>query len=218
MLVNYVAHHARTGELMAALFGVHRVIIVTFYFDFRQCATTANTLKGMLLTIAHTLAKQVSGLASSLRSRFSKWQEMYANDAWNATALSDIIQYSFTKANLPICLFIDGIDEFTGSSKEQLDLAICLEQLASPHQVKLCFASRPHDVLERKFASCMRLDMHEWNQPGLHNYFRSTFHDMELDLSPERAQQTFHLSHLLAEMADGVFTWAKFAADAVVEL
>ncbi|KAK4941005.1 hypothetical protein LTR28_008994, partial [Elasticomyces elasticus] len=60
--------------------------------------------------------------------------------------------------------------------------------------------------------------MQDWNQPGLRNYFFSTFHDLQLDNNPERASQTARLSQLLAEMAEGVFLWAKFAADIVVEL
>ncbi|KAK4988131.1 hypothetical protein LTR50_004153 [Elasticomyces elasticus] len=217
-LINYIASDSRTEEQVAMLFSKHKAIIITFYFDFRQGTTTANSLKGMLLTIAYELAREVSGLAASLRLRYPNWQKVYSNDAWDATALCEIIRYSFAEAKLPVCLFIDGLDEFSGDSKEQLDLAVCLEQLVSSDQVKLCFASRPHNILEQKFGSRKRLDMQDWNQPGLRNYFFSTFHDMQLDNNPERAPQTARLSQLLAEMAEGVFLWAKFAADIVVEL
>ncbi|KAK4997940.1 GTP-binding protein [Elasticomyces elasticus] len=217
-LINYIASDSRTEEQVAMLFSKHKAIIITFCFDFRQGTTTANSLKGMLLTIAYVLAQEVSGLAASLRLRYPNWQKIYSNDAWDATALYEIIRYSFAEAKLPVCLFIDGLDEFSGDSKEQLDLAVRLEQLVSSDQVKLCFASRPHNILEQKFGSRKRLEMQDWNQPGLRNYFFSTFHDMQLDNDPERASQTARLSQLLAEMAEGVFLWAKFAADIVVEL
>ena len=56
-----------------------------------------------------------------------------------------------------MCIFIDGIDEFQGRHKEQLDLAVFLAWLTSFDLVKVCYASRPHAVLRKKLGPSMLL-------------------------------------------------------------
>ena len=172
----------------------------------------------MLLTIVYALVRQVSGLAASLRAEFSHRKDMYEHGDWDTTTLLQVVRHSFKETRRPIGLFLDGLDEFSGTYREQLDLALYLAELPSLGDVKICFASRPHEILDQKFGSGLLLDMQDWNQLGVRNFLYKTFFDIGLASSQLQAAQVSHLSELMAEMAEGVFIWAKFAVNDVIQL
>jgi hypothetical protein len=127
--------------------------------------------------------------------------------------LHEMLDHCIESSKRPMCIFVDGLDEFRAKQTEQLGLAVFLQRLASFELVKVCFASRPHPVLQQKFGSGVFLEMQEWNKPGLQQFVSHTLGDM--DLGPEEMR---HLAGLVADMAEGVFLWAKFALDNLVDL
>lgn len=217
-LINYISQDLRLLEKLEALHSTRKTLIITFYFDFRQGTTLANTVKGMFLTILHSLVSQVSGLAASLRADFPDWQEVYQDGEWDLVALQQVVSRSLSTIGRPVCLFLDGLDEFCGSNEEQLDLALYMKEVPSLGNINVCFASRPHDVMNRIFGSGTFLDMQDWNLPGITNYVFKVFGKLGLASNPLDAAHAKRLSDLIAQMAEGVFLWARFAVEDLIEL
>jgi hypothetical protein len=172
----------------------------------------------MLLTILHSLVSQVSGLAATLRAEFPNWQNIYQDGEWDSAVLQRVVSRSLINVVLPVCLVLDGLDEFCGSNEEQLDLALYLKELPFLDNINVCFASRPHDVMNRVFGSGTLLDMQDWNLSGLMKYVFKAFEKIGLASNQLDAAHADHLSDLIAQMAEGVFLWATFAVEDIIEL
>ncbi|MCJ1307661.1 hypothetical protein MMC25_001308 [Agyrium rufum] len=217
-LINHIAKEKRTQETILRVFQRQQCIIITFFFDFRQKSNDANSLKGLLLSILHALVSQTIGLAASLKTRFPNWRDIYLCAEWEMPVLHDMLDHCVMSTNRPTCIFIDGLDEFHGERKEQLDLAIFLQRLAAFELMKVCFASRPHQVLQQKLGAGPFLDMQEWNRSGMQQFVFKTLRDMDLARDPLVTEEIRDLAGLVADMAEGVFLWARFALDNLVEL
>jgi hypothetical protein len=218
-LMNHISQDPRLEECLLASRGSSgRLIVITFYFDFRQEQTLANTVKGMLLTIIRSLVVHAPDLVDVLLKAFPKWKEIYQDGDWDQTSLESAVHQCFISIKCTTCLLLDGLDEFCGDNEAQLDLARYLRSLATRYGVKICIASRPHEVITKIFGTSPSLDMHEWNLPGLKRYIFSIFDKIQMTSDPHRASQINDLSQFMAEMAEGVFLWTKFAVEALLEL
>jgi hypothetical protein len=217
--MNHISQDPRLEECLLASQGSSgKLIVITFYFDFRQEQTLANTVKGMLLTIIHSLVVQAPDLVDFLCKACPNWRGVYQDGEWDQSSLESIMLQSLDNIKSRICLFLDGLDEFCGDSEAQLDLARYLKSVALRPSIKLCIASRPHDLITRMFGTGPLLDMHEWNRPGLTKYIFKAFDKMSLPSNPADIPQVHSLTDLMAVLADGVFLWAKFAVEILIDL
>ena len=143
---------------------------------------------------------------------------IYREGEWELVSLQRIVNRALSDVGRPVCLFLDGLDEFSGDNEEQLDLALFLADLPSRGSIKVCIASRPHDIMNRVFGSGPLLDMQDWNLPGLTKYVFRAFEKMGLASNQSDAAQAAHLSELMGQMAEGVFLWTRFAVQDIIEL
>lgn len=82
---------------------------------------------------------------------------------WTLQALQEQLGVVLEQFSNPICILLDGLDEYQG---DKWDMADFLLETATS-QVNLCIASRPDMVFEIAFKNTLTIKMQEWNSPAI---------------------------------------------------
>lgn len=115
-----------------------------------------------------------------------------------------------------VCLFIDGLDEFSGSYD---DLVKFFSKLIEDYPVKLCLSSRPLVVFEEAFQDKPSLRIHELTYRDIEVYVASQLHKSPSFIKLERQDQfyTDDLISRILQRAEGVFLWVKLVVASLME-
>ncbi|KAM0796938.1 hypothetical protein BDR22DRAFT_936967 [Usnea florida] len=187
--------------------------IIRFFFDFRSGTATANNFEGLLRSLLHQMVDKSPGLETGLGQTGPKPYTPEHISKWNSRSLQDA--FYRTLANFPtaLCLFIDGLDEYGGKTHELVRFFFSISKRCGPQaRHKVCLASRPEEVLALGFGHCPGLRMQDYNTQGIEECVRNML-DSNF-VSNEQDRDAF--SKLVANQAEGVFLWARFAALEVI--
>ena len=210
--MNYLAHNS----LMVSNLHKYSPVnwrILRFFFDFRKGKGVTNSFEGLLRSLLYQLVKKmpqvdVQGLDDSEQDSISGWPEHRLRDA---------LRRSLESAKIGVCILVDGLDEYEGSF---LTLVPFLQSLATSKDsgkfpIKLCVSSRPEPVLSQYLQQFPQLSMSEHNASGIRSYCSLTIEEIKLVVL--EGLYTSRLSQLIAERAEGVFLWARFALEELVQ-
>jgi hypothetical protein len=214
-LMNYISGH----ELVQQTLSRHRQrlkkpapwTILRFFFDFRAGVDIGNNFDGFLRTLLIQLVQKLDTTAHLLQDLKQKFVQGQHRAGWHTAELRAALRASLKQSVQSICIFIDGLDEYEG---DMLELIMFLKDLASSSaagltSIKLCVASRPEPFIEEAFQEFPNFKMQYHNLEGIRNFVATTLrhstpiatHDLRLRI----------LSQSIAERAEGVFLWARFA-------
>ena len=180
-------------------------IIIRHFFDFRAGKGIGNNFEGLLRSLLYQLVddsrnhKDVNLDGVDLPKSESKQQ-------WSIRALKEAMNTVLRQHSHPICILLDGLDEYEG---DKWSLASFVRELANP-RVKICIASRPDPVFSFSFKDLATIKMEEQNTPAINTMVHETIKDMvEPDFYDSSA--AVELVRRISESANGVFLWARFA-------
>lgn len=108
------------------------------------------------------------------------------------------------------CVFVDGLDEFTGNYSELVGL---LYKLQDHENVKFCVSSRPEVQLSSRLSSCKTLRLQDLNLSDLTRYARLKLEEASFDPVWDRGRM---LHESLAQGAEGVFLWLVVVIQSVI--
>ncbi|KAK8009326.1 hypothetical protein PG991_011877 [Apiospora marii] len=177
------------------------VIVVSHFIWLLGPEPMQRNLKGVFCSVIHqvltakpTIADHILGAsdAVSLKENPTDWSLEELQNAWSAMMKED---------SIPVCLFLDGLDEIDPEDGTGALLDILKDNFQPFPHVKLCMASRPEPLLRT------RLDQAKYPSLALHDVNRqdiTRFVESALILQGERRE---FLKGLLIEKARGVFLW-----------
>lgn len=181
--------------------------VLRFFFDFRGGKGLTNSFEGLLRSLLYQLIKEIPqldtpGLDNSKNDPISCWPEHRLRAA---------LRGSLESVKHGVCILVDGLDEYEGNV---LDIIQFLKSLAKSNKsqetpIKICVSSRPEPVPSQFLQHLPQLLMSDYNAAGIRSYCSLTLEGLEavtredLDIS--------QLSNTIAERAEGVFLWARFA-------
>ena len=181
-------------------------ITLHFFFDFRGGKDINNNFEGLLRSLLCQLIRSVPQLDeleldAGGHDSISDWPEYRLRDA---------LRRSLEKASQGVCIFVDGLDEYEG---DVLVLIRFLKSLASSQYplTKICISSRPEPISSQLLQDLPNLSMPEHNASGVRSYCLQTLQD--LDSAVRYDSDISQLSRSIAERAEGMFLWARFALD-----
>ena len=202
-LVEHLVRHNRTKlELQKH---IHMSwVLLHFFFDFRGGKNITNNFEGLLRSLLCQLIDAIPQfdileLDASKHRNFSDWPEYRLRDA---------LCRSLEKVNEGVCIFVDGLDEYEG---DIFLLVQFLKSLASCQNslTKICVSSRPEPIPSQQLQGRPNLSMSEHNASGIRSYCLQTLE--QFDSAPLYKSDISQLSRSIAERAEGVFLWARFA-------
>jgi hypothetical protein len=143
--------------------------------------------------------------------------QRYTN-TWSQAALLKAFKRlsKLDPADVKFCIFIDGLDEYSGEHEDLIETISYLTQI----NVKLCVASRPWNVFEEAFGrnSNYKVYMQDLNKPDIVVYVRD-----KLQKRPEFKDlqaNNIKVHEIVEEIVDksqGVFLWVFLVVRSLVE-
>lgn len=211
-LIDYLAHNNRT-TLALQQYRPTEWIVLRFFFDFRGGKGVTNSFEGLLRSLLYQLVRvmpqvDVLGLDDSEDYSFSGWPEQ---------SLRSALRKSLENVKKGVCILVDGLDEYEGSVLELIQFlkSLAMKENSQENSVKICVSSRPEPVPSQLLQHLPQLSMSDHNTSGIQAYCSLTLGELEpvvlegLDVS--------EISQTIAERAEGVFLWARFALDQLIQ-
>lgn len=206
--MKYIANHPQTRETLAALAAPKTIVLASHYF-WSPGTAMQKCYEGLLRSVLHGILSKVPELIS--RTCPDRWvdERQTRRQSWTTTELSSTLGRLAGFVDLPhyFCLFIDGLDEYSGDQQDLCDSILALSRSKS---FKICVSSRPWNVFQTNFEGGHHrvLYVHELTAGDINRYTNDR-------LSQHRNWAKFSkrekaASRLIAEItdrADSVFLW-----------
>lgn len=211
-LVEHLVHHPWT-KLELQKQNHMSWICLHFYFDFRGGKGINNSFEGLLRSLLYQLFKAMPQL-NTLDPDDSKYDSF---SSWPERKLRDALRTSLGKAKEGVCIFVDGLDEYEGSLLELIRFLKTLATSDNSHDtsIKVCLSSRPEPIPSQFLQHLPNLSMSNHNASGIQSYCLSTLEELEPTVL--EGLDILQVSHTIAERAEGVFLWARFALEEIIQ-
>ena len=177
------------------------MIIHHFFFDFAVSQDKRNNFEGFLRSLLYQLIGEIRGTGEeSLPINEPK-------QGWSVQSLQERLTFMLEQCSEPVCILLDGLDEYQGS---KWDLADMLRKLASS-KVRFCVASRPDPVFDNTFLNVPTISMQDWNTSAIDKMVTLTIQKSVAGSGFYDDDGVVELAKMISEKAQGVFLWARFA-------
>lgn len=212
--MDYLCKADRVSQLLHDSLGL-QCIRVWFFFDFRADRGTANSFEGLLRSLLLQLLEQVPDMEPELRQLRNKIQMSESVPAWNKRSLREAFHKALATISSRVYIFTDGLDEYSGNMPELLAFFQGLSESSSTGgRLKICLASRPQPVIDLALKTCPGFRMQDQNFKGIEQYVSRTV--VGLVVATIDQHRIKRLGADVAESAEGVFLWARFAVPEVI--
>ncbi|KAL4996710.1 hypothetical protein BDV10DRAFT_195751 [Aspergillus recurvatus] len=166
------------------------------------------SLEGLYRSILYQVLTQCPERVTEVfdhTSSLSDWEEVRL--PLLKKAMADLIQV-VDHGRYRLCLFIDGLDEYEGDSRDQAELVKEIQNWGSRENVKIVCSARPHQEYMQAFTNQERsIPLHEYTKGDILEYAMRRF--CKASLSDCSTYSNFLiLAKEIVALADGIFSWA----------
>ncbi|KAK7948828.1 uncharacterized protein PG986_009714 [Apiospora aurea] len=208
-LMAHIVQDRRTREGLDIWKGQARLHVFQFFF-WRPGSDLQKGILGLLRSLLYQICKVEPMLIPLVLSVLPT--NMGTMPIWTIQAFKAGLVAVFESANhLRFCLFIDGLDEFTGDYNELTELVLQLQVHA---HVKVCVSSRPEDQIVNRLSHCQQLRLEDLNHADIHKFVQQKLLDANIRLQ--------HIDYkpadlYIADKSEGVFLYAALAVQTVTQ-
>ena len=207
-LTQYLVHNDRTYSKLRE-YKTCEWLTIYFFFDFRGGKGVNNNFEGLLRSLLVQLLDAMPSLKEYTPSESSTY--------WHEAQLRECLLSVFDHSPKGLCLFIDGLDEYEGNLLQLLRFLTKLRTVGENSETprKIYVSSRPEPIPSQLLEGTPSLSMSEENRRGIRAYVQSIMNDMPSKIAEDPQWRT--LCDEIVNRADGVFLWARFALDELVQ-
>ena len=213
-LMKYILNSDCTSRLLADWEKGTDLIVISFFFwnpgmDLQKSCT------GLLRSLLYQIATQWPALADLVvpltgRSKHAVEGSRSRNPltTWTDQGLMSLLSRFLDEkpANISLCAFVDGLDEFVGDEAYVLHM---IELLNNSSRCKICVSSRPEQAFRQEFRLCPQLRVQDLNREDIERTaagkLRPSLQKHSTLPIPDNAVQ--YLVWALVDKASGVFLW-----------
>ncbi|CAN9278383.1 unnamed protein product [Alternaria alternata] len=222
-LMKFLCHHQKTKEHLATWAGNNGVIIAEYFFWNAGKNELQKSQEGLLRSLLYQILRQCPDY---IRLTFPGVWQCYntTNTGFHGNTdtpldtemphtvpeLLDALTHVcdlHTRSDKRLCLFIDGLDEYVGDSRDVIQLVGVLRNLK---HVKICVSSRQWNEFEDAFGKnrTEKLYMQEFNYQDINVYIQDTFeNDDNYQELEDKETLGKELVQEIVSTANGVFLW-----------
>jgi hypothetical protein len=214
-LMKFIMKDPRTQNLLSQWAGTSTLVSANFYF-WSPGTPMQKSINGLLRSLTYQILRQCPHL---IQDSFPKiWLDLMERQDRRPSdsSVTDLDQLMsavkcITKANNPntkFCFFIDGLDEYEGFDR---DIAKLIKSLASSDSVKVCLASRPHNVFLSVFGHNpgLMFYIHDFTDRDIRHYIQTVLEENPdfVERKQQEPQNYNQLAEYIRAHANGVFLW-----------
>lgn len=209
-LMKFVSSNPKTKRFLSNW--QSKVQIFSHYF-WKAGSEMQRSLKGLLCSLIYQIFCENRHMALEYLYKTRGTPQKPSSSAdWDTKELEALLQNCVSESESGICLFIDGLDEFSPQRNCQ-DLLFLLDKLSGP-RVKLCLSSRPEQVLRNHLQVHANLRMQNLTGNDIGKY--ATGH-LRRAISPTGEKLNVEsIVYFITSNADGVFLWVVLVSESLV--
>ena len=209
-LMDHLSRSKRLLEILESNLN-EEYVLVHHFFDYRARDMIRNNFSGFLRSLLFQLLSKLPGIVAKVQD--IKQRELTESREWSVVELRSALDLVLNAASKPIFLLLDGLDEYEGN---KIELANFVKNI-STKRVKICIATRPDPPFPDAFRNVSGIRMDRLNFPGILAFASETLFDFWTPSEPADSKGLEDMATEVAERANGVFLWARFAVFEVIE-
>ena len=210
--MNLICQDPRTIAALRIWSGTNEVLLPKFFF-WNAGTELQKSSRGLLRSIIYQIMVKAPELMPVLeRSIGTTQQRTQQLPTWTERRLLATLQHllRYGLQSYPLCIFVDGLDEFSSHQDYLLELIRDFRQYSN---IKICLSSRPYRLFRDEFGSSAMLKLQDLTEPDIRKYTLD-----KLERARPKTSQALDASLRLGEIAsmiiqraEGVFLWVKLA-------
>ncbi|KAL8722593.1 MAG: hypothetical protein Q9225_000949 [Loekoesia sp. 1 TL-2023] len=215
-LIKFIATNPRTKELLGKWSPDTEPLVVTYYL-WLAGSKMQRCLKGLLCSVIHQILMADSGLYEKFlqtdKTLLTKWS---VND-WSDGELQRFLLKLINLPIDPVCIFIDGLDEFDKGDDIE-NLLSFIEALFLPGRSKVCVSSRPESYIVKRLKNYRKLRLQDLTAGDMRLCIRNRLEVARAQCQPAPVddKRIEDIIEVIAGKADGVFLWVHYALSSLV--
>jgi hypothetical protein len=209
-LMKWVNHNPLTLSSLREWSGANKLILGTHFF-WNSGSSLQKSEEGLLRTLLCQLFKECPALIEKI------WPDGEGFDQdWDIQSLRTAIE-KISSIRLPtekFCIFIDGLDEYSGRHQ---DLISTIKRLASSPSVKVCASSRPWNVFCDAFGrGTNKLRLEDLTRDDIKKYVAKNLKEDVNFMEREFANPLLNqIAEDVTRRAQGVFLWVYLVVESL---
>jgi adenylate kinase family enzyme len=231
-LMKFLCEHPQTAKLLET-WAQGEVIVAEYFFWNAAKSELQKSQEGVIRSLLYQILRKCPDY---IRLVFpSAWQQYNRSDSRNSKEINVALDTEIpvdlrglmkamrhtcdflAQSEKRLCLFIDGLDEYQGSSVDIIELMGIFRSLPN---VKLCVSSRQWNEFEDAYGkhSSTKLYMHDFNNEDISTYVKDVLENDEN--YQELEYKETHGKALVSEIvsaANGVFLWVVLVVRSLQE-
>ncbi|KAL8911912.1 MAG: hypothetical protein Q9171_002996 [Xanthocarpia ochracea] len=215
-LMKFLVADPRTQDLLAQWSPDSEILILTFFF-WLSGGNMQRSLKGFLCSTTYQiLSEDMDLVEKSLHADAGLLSKRSIED-WSKGELRKLLMHSIVMLCRPICIFIDGLDEFDQGDDVQ-NLLSLIEEISFAGRVKICVSSRPEHYLTKRLCKYRQLRLQDLTAKDMRICIYNTLKDTRTRCAPASVDDWYleEIVDKIATKADGVFLWVHYALTSLV--
>ncbi|KAI1500184.1 hypothetical protein F5X99DRAFT_254274 [Biscogniauxia marginata] len=206
-LMKYLRNHGYLRQLMEAWASKSgKILIVVSHYFWYAGTPLQKSQEGLFRTLLFQIFQQAPEVVS-LACPKHYHEEI---EDWSLHDLTDAIEALARMTDCPVrvCIFVDGLDEYTGEHEGLVELLMTLSE--SPN-FKICVSSRPWPVFRNLLATKWSLEVHRLTGNDILTYVKDTLVSSKsfrrLTTTARGRSDANNLIQEIVSKAQGVFLW-----------
>lgn len=215
-LIKFLINDARTRVLLAQWSPGQQPLIIKFYF-WLSGTEMQRSLKGFLCSVIHQIVHEDKLLVEQLLSGDSGLLSKRNPGDWSKKELRTTLVHSIGLLNRPLCIFLDGLDEFDQDDDVDQILNL-LDDVSKSGTTKICVSSRPEPYIAKRMQRYKQLQLQDLTAKDMDICIRTTLEYTRTQCLPAFIDETYldWIISTIAKKADGVFLWVHYALSSLV--
>ena len=215
-LMKFLIYSLRTRDLLAQWSLGKSPLIVGFYF-WLSGSELQRSFKGLLCSIIHQLVYEDKQLVTKLLRRNAGLLSKRSTGDWSKQELQRVLTQTINMLDRPLCIFLDGLDEF--DQKDDIDQLLNLVEASfESAMIKFCISSRPENYITKRLGGYKQLRLQDLTAHDMDVFIRTKLKTARSQCPPSSIDDEYleRIIHTVAEKADGVFLWVYYALSSLV--
>ncbi|KAL8976549.1 MAG: hypothetical protein Q9205_007460, partial [Flavoplaca limonia] len=215
-LMKFLINSPRTRDLLAQWSLGKSPLIVGFYF-WLSGSELQRSFKGLLCSIIHQLVHEDRQLVTKLLHRNTGLLSKRNTGDWSKQELQRILTQTINLLDHPLCIFLDGLDEF--DQKDDIDQLLSLVETSfESAMIKFCKSSRPENYITKRLSGYKQLRLQDLTAYDMELCIRTKLKATRTQCPPTSIDDEYleSIVETIVKKADGVFLWVYYALSSLV--